>query len=269
MSILLEALRKTEKNQHLRETPTIHTDNQPAPVSEPFPIRWLVILLVVALLVIGWFIWRQYQLPAGIDRSPVTQEPAQPPVGSLPVIKEKAPVQTVSSPPPDQTAPKPPPVSTSTGQNRTPVESYQAHRSDDKPSGPAARTAAAANKNTASDSKSPAKESRHAQTAETGLNEPATTPATGKAEKPSTEEFHPGKPAPISYWELPDSVRADLPQIKFSVLVYALKPADRFVLMNGQRLEEGDTVQPGLVVNEIRRDGVVFSYRLYNFLVER
>ena len=67
MSILLEALRKTEKNQHLRETPTIHTDNQPVPVSEPFPIRWLVILLVVAMLVIGWFFWRQYQQPAGID----------------------------------------------------------------------------------------------------------------------------------------------------------------------------------------------------------
>ncbi|MGB5292071.1 MAG: general secretion pathway protein GspB, partial [Lysobacterales bacterium] len=63
--------------------------------------------------------------------------------------------------------------------------------------------------------------------------------------------------------------RADLPDIKFSVLVYALKPADRFVLLNGQRLGEGDTAQPGLVVKEIRRDGVVFSYRLYNFLVER
>jgi len=68
---------------------------------------------------------------------------------------------------------------------------------------------------------------------------------------------------------LPDAIRADVPEITFSVLVYAADPADRFVLINGQRLGEGDSLKPGLVVKEIRRDGVVFSYRLYQFLVER
>jgi hypothetical protein len=34
-------------------------------------------------------------------------------------------------------------------------------------------------------------------------------------------------------------------------------------------LGEGDSAQPGLEVKEIRREGVVFSYRLYQFLVER
>jgi len=53
------------------------------------------------------------------------------------------------------------------------------------------------------------------------------------------------------------------------VLVYSKDPAERFVLVNGQRLAEGDSVQPGLLVDEIRRDGVIFSYRLYKFLVER
>ena len=73
----------------------------------------------------------------------------------------------------------------------------------------------------------------------------------------------------VGYWELPDAIRADIPEIKFSVLVYAGEPADRFVLINGQRLAEGDSIQQGLVVEEIRRDGVVFSFRLYQFLVER
>ena len=269
MSILLEALRKSEKNQHLRETPTIHTDNQPVPVSEPLPIRWLVMLLVVALLVIGWFIWRQYQQPAGTDQSPVTQEPAQAPAVAAPAGADKSPDQTMPSPLPDQAVPKSPPVSASTGQNRTPVESYQAPQSREKPSDPVAKTPAKNDRNAATASATPTKESRSGQTAETDLKEPAASPATGKPVKTPAEEFDPGKPAPISYWELPDAVRADLPDIKFSVLVYALKPADRFVLLNGQRLGEGDTAQPGLVVKEIRRDGVVFSYRLYNFLVER
>ena len=56
---------------------------------------------------------------------------------------------------------------------------------------------------------------------------------------------------------------------RFSVLVFAADPEDRFVLIDGQRLKEGDSIQPGLLVKEIRRDGVVFSYRLYQFLVER
>jgi general secretion pathway protein B len=85
----------------------------------------------------------------------------------------------------------------------------------------------------------------------------------------SPEPFRPGEPEPIGYWELPDAVRSSVPEIKFSVLVYAADPADRFVLINGQRLGEGDSVQAGLVIKEIRREGVVFSYRLYQFLVER
>jgi len=60
-----------------------------------------------------------------------------------------------------------------------------------------------------------------------------------------------------------------VPEIKFSVLVFAADPADRFVLINGQRLAEGDSAQPGLVVEEIQRGGVLFSYRLYRFLVKR
>jgi general secretion pathway protein B len=83
------------------------------------------------------------------------------------------------------------------------------------------------------------------------------------------DKYQPERPAPISYWELPDTVRADVPEIKFSVLVYATDPADRFVLINGQRHSEGESTQPGLVIEEIRLDGVVFSYRLYQFLIER
>ena len=86
-------------------------------------------------------------------------------------------------------------------------------------------------------------------------------------EKPVTDSHL--EPTPITYWELPDSIRANVPEIKFSVLVYAKQEEDRFVLINGQRLAEGDAVQPGLLVHEIRRDGVIFSYRLYQFLVER
>jgi general secretion pathway protein B len=76
-------------------------------------------------------------------------------------------------------------------------------------------------------------------------------------------------PEPIGYWELPDAIRAEVPEIRFTVLVYNQDPEQRFVLIDGQRLAEGDSAQPGLLVQEIRRDGVIFSYRLYKFLVKR
>ena len=39
--------------------------------------------------------------------------------------------------------------------------------------------------------------------------------------------------------------------------------------MNGARLTEGETTSFGLVLEEIRREGAVFSYRMYHFLVSR
>jgi hypothetical protein len=52
------------------------------------------------------------------------------------------------------------------------------------------------------------------------------------------------------------------------VLVYAESPEDRFVLVGGQRLVEKDEVDTGVVLDEIRRDGAVFLFRSYRFLVK-
>lgn len=73
--------------------------------------------------------------------------------------------------------------------------------------------------------------------------------------------------SPISYWSLPQSVRNALPEFRITVLVYAEQPADRFVLMNGERYREQDAPESGLILEEIRREGVIFTYRNYRFLV--
>lgn len=241
MSILLEALRKTEKNQHLREAPTIHSDDQLGSVSEPLPTGLLALLLVVALFVSGWFVWRQYRPPAVIYQPPVTQVVNETNVDSTPVPEDKQ---------GNQAAPSDPATNTLSAQTRTPVESYEAPVSDDSQPEPGVQNVAVktAAQNTANSQPGPGKKNNT---------------------KPAKDQNRPGEPEPISYWELPDAVRANVPEIKFSVLVYATNPEDRFVLINGERLGQGDTAQPGLVVKEIRRDGVVFSYRLYQFLVER
>jgi general secretion pathway protein B len=74
---------------------------------------------------------------------------------------------------------------------------------------------------------------------------------------------------PVSVWALPEDVRSRLPEFRISVLVYAARPADRFALVNGKRLGEGDGLAPGLELVEIRRDGAVFTFERYRFLVGR
>jgi len=265
MSILLEALRKSEKNRHLREAPSIHTDNQSEPASESIPTGLLVLLLVAGLFVSGWFVWHQYQPPAGSYQPPVTlavdRDGVEPKPEPEPVVADQGEMEVATS------RSK---ASVSSRRNRTPVETYEPPEGGDRLSDSGEPPPVAVNPTTTTGEETKNSQLTFKPVTHTGPGEThSNTAARGEPVRAAPEKYHPGEPEPIGYWDLPDSVRADIPEIKFSVLVYAAKPADRFVLINGQRLEEGDTAQPGLEVKEIRRDGVIFSYRLYQFLVER
>lgn len=274
MSILLEALRKTEKNQHSHEVPTIHADDQSGQVAEPFKIGPLALLLVAALFVSGWFVWRQYQVPAGNLQPAVAVEGEK-------VSADPTPVDSVDES--TKLASQVAGSAESTSGQRTPVESYQqAVRNIPSSKATAPKATSDSPAGTQSSETSQTK-SKAKQLTDAVSSQPVPVPARkAGGEQPSSrttgsdsptavaeQKQRPLKPAPIGYWELPDGIRADVPEIKFSVLVYANNPADRFVLINGQRLGEGDSPQPELVIEEIRLDGVIFSYKLYQFLVER
>jgi len=276
MSILLEALRKTEKKQRPHETPTIHTEVQSGSSSGSLRALPLSLLLVAALLLSGWFVWKQYRAPEGSYQPPVTLTAGQVHKVPEPGAVEQGARGDAAKPATSKNVP----------QKRTPVESYEPP-AQNQAAPDIAQTAPAGAQQTDA---APGKSKPAAATADTSAPAGRKKPATSRAGQPAAgadlaatanprvaggnakaaeNEFHPGEPEPIGYWELPDSIRADVPEIKFSVLVYAANPADRFVLVNGQRLGEGDDLKPGLTVKEIRREGVVFSYRLYQFLVDR
>jgi general secretion pathway protein B len=248
MSILLEALRKSEKNQQAHEVPTIHGEDLSGQDSEPLKFLPMASMLIVALVVSGWFVWRQYEAPEGSYQPPVALSPESSAIVATPGKEgdDQASGQAVGAGNAGASKPVNQPVDKSTNATtgapdkavptaRTPVESFKKPQTvTDQP--------------------------------------PAPKPKTSAPSKPVTaapEKAKPSQPEPISYWELPDAVRASVPEIKFSVLVYSSKPSDRFVLINGQRLREGDSLPSGPEVAEIRRDGVVFTHRLYRFLVER
>jgi len=251
MSILLEALRKSEKNQNPQEVPTIHSGDSSGTVSEPLNTGPLVILLIVSLFASGWFVWRQYQAPEGSYQPPVNLSSDE-----SHATVEPAEESDTSIPGGDQAVRKGPAASSATAGSRTPVETY---------SGPATDTSTSQ----AADTQSASEGSESVSDRSGSKNQSAQPLPPSKNSSAASGKRDPREPAPISYWELPDAIRASVPEIKFSVLVYASNPDDRFVLIDGQRLGEGDSLQSGPVVKEIRREGVIFSYRLYQFLVER
>lgn len=276
MSILLEALRKSEKKQRPHETPTIHTEVQNGAAAGSLRAVPLSLLLIAALLLSGWLVWRQYRAPEGSYQPPVTLSADKVQKTPRPVAADQAAAAGT-----DKQA-----VQKGKPQKRTPVETYEppvqsgqapevAKAPPSSGNRPVARPGQTEPETATVEKPSSADRPRAAATPGSNPEAGRTAAVAGKP-KPAgenaaaaKEKFHPGKPEPIGYWELPDAIRTEVPEIKFSVLVYAADPADRFVLVNGQRLAEGDSLKPGLVVEEIRRDGVVFSYRLYQFLVER
>lgn len=96
------------------------------------------------------------------------------------------------------------------------------------------------------------------------LTPPANAPVTAAA--PSAAP--PLEQLPV-YWQLPYNVRKELPELKMSMHVYSATPAQRFVVLNGNRQVEGDELGGDVRVSEIRKDGVVLIFQGQRFIVPR
>jgi len=65
--------------------------------------------------------------------------------------------------------------------------------------------------------------------------------------------------------ELPLSVQQELPAMTISVHAYSGNPGKRLVGINNRILREGEYVVPGLKLEQITPDGMIFSYKGYSF----
>jgi general secretion pathway protein B len=63
--------------------------------------------------------------------------------------------------------------------------------------------------------------------------------------------------------------RDALPALKMTMHVYNAEPDKRFVLIDGHRHREGDRLAPSLTLSEIRRDGAVLDFNGRRFLIRR
>jgi general secretion pathway protein B len=246
MSMLLEALRKSEQRQQARAVPGINSGMPVYSLEQPHRHRslvWLVVPLVAAgVALAAWYWWPQAEvLPAPPGLAAAGPDGGQAPAPELIANAEVEPAAAAR--------PRPQPASPVASLPET--NSAQARAAPAKPTPTSAPNRAAR---------------QRGQAAQEAVPETLAQPASRPAPQPAPAE--PRQPQPISYWALPEAVRTQLPDMKISVLVFADEPADRFVLMNGQRLVEGAQLQEGLSLEQVRREGVVMQFRKYRFLVK-
>lgn len=65
--------------------------------------------------------------------------------------------------------------------------------------------------------------------------------------------------------ELPAAIRQEIPKMSISGHVYSAEAEGRLVGINDQLVREGESPAPGLILEQITPDGMIFSYRKYRF----
>jgi len=88
--------------------------------------------------------------------------------------------------------------------------------------------------------------------------------------QPESREENSKRPAGLvlQVSELPSAVRSALPQFRISGHAYSPEPQTRVARINEKILQEGQELAPGLRLEEIVPDGVIFGYRGYRFRVD-
>lgn len=240
MSLILEALRKSEAERRRGETPGLRAELPPvaraARRSLP-PWIWITCAaLVLALLLVA--LWLRGNGTAiedghGDHGARATTAPAAPATPAMPSASMPTAGDSDPFPPVDRITPPEPP-------SRTPPEPDAAAPSP--PAGPAeaARPAAAGDTVAASDIADIADIADTADTAP--APRPVLAPASGA----------------LRITQLPSAQRQRLPAMKLTMHMWNEDPARRFVVIDGQRKSEGDRVgEAGITA--IDRDGVLLE----------
>jgi general secretion pathway protein B len=224
MSLILDALRKSEAERRRGQAPTLYSA-LPAPASRAYP-GWLRIAPWVAagvLLLVALFVYLDRSGPA--TKSELEEAAAGGVAEPGPLAGDVA--TGLAAPPPAA----PPPAAAIVPAPAAPADARAAPGVDALVPPPRAALAAPAPFG----------------------HPPVPAPATAPAEPAApAEEALP----PIAVLE--PSSRSALPPMKLSMHVYDSEPARRFAIIDGQRVTEGAQLGAA-VVTEIRRDGVVLD----------
>jgi general secretion pathway protein B len=237
VSLILEALRKSEAERRRGQAPTLSSELPPLATRQPgrlAPWIWIAGALAV-LLAVAWWLASDHAAPDTIV-APVAEPAASAaPTAPLPTLPQP-PAGAVSPgaaafPPVERIAPPPARTPSVVAQPSAPIPA------------PAERPTAAS------------QPSAEAAVAPPATPAPAPTPATTAIRPPATTADSARTP---SVAELPAGERSQLPALKLSMHMWNPQPAQRFVILDGTRYGEGDRVGPA-TITAIDTDGVVLD----------
>lgn len=212
MSLILEALRKSEAERRRMQAPNVFIESPPSPaVGRPGSLLFAGVLCIAVVFAIGTWLGtrgtqRTIPVPAlartGAIAHPMRSADALPPVAHLAPSTRVAPLVTAKPPAPATRTPPPQPP----------------------------------------------------QRPQPTLSEPpvASTPAPSPSSAKTTRDA-------LSLSDLTIAERQALPPLKLSMHLWNADPAQRFVILDGNRLHEGDRVGDA-VVGSIVPDGVILEW---------
>ena len=252
MSYILDALRRADAERERGTVPGLHTQQYSAlPDDDEAPARpWLLIgaVAVLSLALAGVVAWNLLGTGAAPARTSaqaqgsVTETAAALPAAGLPAVAT-APSGAASA---AMAAPAP----TVSGAPTATASSAAG----------AAKAAASTATKTAAVAEEPVRK------------RVARKPPKPVAEKPDTPSgsgapaAKPANAAPVlARADLPEQVRRDLPQLNLGGSSYSSDAASRMVILNGQVFHEGDTIAPGLVLQQVQPKGAVLGFKGYRF----
>ena len=70
---------------------------------------------------------------------------------------------------------------------------------------------------------------------------------------------------PVPLAELPLTIQQEIPAMSIQLHSFSSKPENSIVSINSRLLKEGESLTPGLKLEQITPDGVIFSYKGYRF----
>lgn len=249
MSYILDALRKSDQQRRRGAAPTLLAGQVTAVApKQPALLTYglLAAVLVGAGMAIGWL--RPWQAEQAAPAANVTA--AKPSEASM---SQSVPVRTEIAPAPapepqvqiatqaTQIAPAPAPVpvrATAPAPATTPVKSQPPASAGAEAPGKPQDAVAAVSRKAAAVAQQP--------------------PGTAAADSAPAQNV-------ISLAELPLALQQELPPMTISVHAYSGNPGDRMVGINNRMLREGDNVAPGLKLEQITPDGMIFGYKGYSF----
>ena len=250
MSYILDALRKSEQQRLQGEAPLLVSTQLSSNVEkQPTYLLYGLVAstLICAGILIGWWRpWQQHKTEPTKDSIALAQEEAK-----LPKITP------ISQQPPHELEQM---VQKSIPTTKLAFEAVDNGQDLPKPK-PKLK---------------PAKQPHKSQSSNT-LSK-VTEQIVDEASTPTIERTIPPSPEPndsidetvqeqkiIAMTELPLAIQQELPKMSISGHAYSTVPKERIVGINDRLLQEGEYLSPGLRLEQITADGLVFSYKKYLF----